>query len=89
MPVIHGRFITTKPGRSRWSTKRFATISGLIRAAALTEAGEFRGQTLLMSLLLATARAKTPVARIGRPSDKPRRTFGFRPPFGADATVRA
>jgi hypothetical protein len=29
-PVIRGRFITTKPGRSKCSGKRFATIAGMI-----------------------------------------------------------
>jgi hypothetical protein len=36
------------------------------------------GDNVATSLLLATARAKTPIARLGRPADKPKRTFGFR-----------
>ena len=32
-PAIGGRFITTKPARSRCSTRRFATISAMISSA--------------------------------------------------------
>jgi hypothetical protein len=35
-PTIGGRFMTTNPARSRWSTSRFATISAIISSALWT-----------------------------------------------------
>jgi hypothetical protein len=80
-----------KRGSGRWerpSPVWFPAISVTVEAAAPLLSPRISGENAAMSLLLATARAKTSIARIGRPSDKPRRTLGFRASPGARGTVR-